>query len=56
MQVIKVDPKKCTGCHQCELWCGTEIASEAKELFQAINEAPQPVARVYVEGKKLALQ
>ena len=56
MQVIKVDPNKCTGCHQCELWCGTEIASVSKELFQAINEVPQPVARVYVEGKKLALQ
>ena len=56
MQIIKVDPNKCTGCHQCELWCGTEIASVSKELFQAINEEPQPVPRVYVEGKKLALQ
>jgi Fe-S-cluster-containing dehydrogenase component len=38
LQVIKVDPKKCTGCHQCELWCGTEIASVAKELAGAIQE------------------
>jgi carbon-monoxide dehydrogenase iron sulfur subunit len=56
LQVIKVDPKKCTGCHQCELWCGTEIASVAKELAGAIQEEPQPVPRVYVEGKNLALQ
>jgi Fe-S-cluster-containing hydrogenase component 2 len=46
LQVIKVDPKKCTGCHQCELWCGTEIASVAKELAGAIQEEPQPVPRV----------
>ena len=56
MQVIKVDPHKCTGCHQCELWCGTEIASLTKELAEAVVEEPQPVPRVYVEGKKLALQ
>ena len=56
MQVIKVDPQKCTGCHQCELWCGTEIASLSKELYGALKEEPQPVPRVYVEGKNLALQ
>ena len=47
LQVLIVDPNKCTGCHQCELWCGTEIASVAKGLFGAINEEPQPVPRVY---------
>jgi len=51
-----VDKEKCTGCHQCELWCGTEIASTSRELAKAINEAPQPVPRVYVEGQKFALQ
>ena len=56
MQVIKVDPEKCTGCHQCELWCGSEIASVAKELPLSINEEPQPVPRVFVEGKSFALQ
>ena len=56
MKVIKVDPEKCTGCHQCELWCGSEIASVGKELPLAINEQPQPVPRVYVEGKKYAIQ
>ncbi len=56
MQVIKVDPEKCTGCHQCELWCGSEIASVAKELPLSINEEPQPVPRVFVEGKPFALQ
>jgi len=56
LQVIKVDPNKCTGCHQCELWCGTEIASLTKRLFTAITEEPPPVARVYVEGKRFALQ
>ena len=56
MQVIKVNPEKCTGCHQCELWCGSEIASVGKELPLAITETPQPVPRVYVEGKKFALQ
>jgi carbon-monoxide dehydrogenase iron sulfur subunit len=56
LQVIKVDPEKCTGCHQCELWCGSEIASVAKELPLSINEEPQPVPRVFVEGKPFALQ
>ncbi|MBP1708480.1 MAG: hypothetical protein H6Q40_269, partial [Deltaproteobacteria bacterium] len=27
MKVLMVDKNKCTGCHQCELWCGTEISS-----------------------------
>lgn len=56
MQVIKVDPEKCTGCHQCELWCGSEIASESKQLPASIHDDPQPIPRVYVEGKKFALQ
>jgi carbon-monoxide dehydrogenase iron sulfur subunit len=56
MEVIMVDQEKCTGCHQCELWCGNEIASVSKELPLAINEDPQPVPRVHVEGKRFALQ
>jgi len=56
VKVIMVDKEKCTGCHQCELWCGTEIASTARELAKAINEQPQPIPRVYVEGKPFALQ
>jgi anaerobic carbon-monoxide dehydrogenase iron sulfur subunit len=56
VQVIKVDPNKCTGCHQCELWCATEINSLTKELPKAIVEDdPQPVPRVHVEGKTLPL-
>jgi len=56
VKVLMVDKDKCTGCHQCELWCGTEIASTSKELARAINEEPQPAPRVYVEGKPFALQ
>jgi len=56
VKVLIVDKTKCTGCHQCELWCGTEISSVSKELARAINEEPQPVPRVYVEGKQFALQ
>jgi len=56
LKVLIVDKEKCTGCHQCELWCGTEISSVSKELAKAINEAPQPIPRVYVEGKQFALQ
>ena len=56
VKVLMVDKKKCTGCHQCELWCGTEIASVSKELSKAIHEDPRPAPRVYVEGKAFALQ
>lgn len=56
MKVLIVDKEKCTGCHQCELWCGMEISSVSKELVQAIHEEPHPVPRVYVEGKQFALQ
>ena len=56
MEVLMVDKTKCTGCHQCELWCGTEISSASKELLKAIHEQPRPVPRVYVEGKQFALQ
>ncbi len=56
MQVIMVDQRKCTGCHQCELWCGSEIASESKEMPFSFFDDPQPVPRVFVEGKPFALQ
>ena len=55
MKVLMVDKNKCTGCHQCELWCGTEISSVSKELYQAIHEDPRPAPRVFVEGKPFAL-
>lgn len=56
MKLLMVDKNKCTGCHQCELWCGTEIGSLSKELYGAIQEQPQPLPRVHVEGKNFALQ
>jgi len=56
VKLLMVDKNKCTGCHQCELWCGTEIGSLSKELYGAIHEQPQPVPRVHVEGKNFALQ
>lgn len=52
MEVIRVIPEKCTGCHQCELWCGIEITSLSKELNKAIHEDARPVPRVHVEGTK----
>ncbi len=54
MDVIKVIPEKCTGCHQCELWCGIERFSLAKELNQSIHEDPHPIPRVHVEGREFA--
>ena len=56
MKIIKVDERKCTGCHQCELWCASEISSESKVMPDSFFDAPQPVPRVFVEGKKFALQ
>jgi carbon-monoxide dehydrogenase iron sulfur subunit len=56
VKVLMVDKSKCTGCHQCELWCGTEIGSVSKELLTAVNESPQPVPRVFLEGKPFPLQ
>lgn len=56
MKVIKVDERKCTGCHQCELWCANEISSESKVMPYSFFDDPQPVPRVFVEGKKFALQ
>lgn len=56
MKVIMVDQEKCTGCHVCELWCANEIASESKRMPDSFFETPQPVPRVFVEGKKFALQ
>jgi Fe-S-cluster-containing hydrogenase component 2 len=53
VKVLMVDKTKCTGCHQCELWCGTEIASVSKELYQAINEDPHPIPRVFCGGERL---
>ena len=55
MEVIMVDQRKCTGCHQCELWCANEISSESKEMPASFSDEPQPVPRVFVEGKQFAL-
>jgi carbon-monoxide dehydrogenase iron sulfur subunit len=56
VKVLIVDKAKCTGCRQCELWCANEIGSLEKELYLSVHEEPQPVPRVFVQGKKFALQ
>jgi carbon-monoxide dehydrogenase iron sulfur subunit len=45
---IFVELRKCLACHSCELACAVEH-SASKDLVQALQEDPPPVARVYVE-------
>ncbi|MBL6928477.1 MAG: 4Fe-4S dicluster domain-containing protein [Rhodospirillales bacterium] len=50
MDVIAVHVDRCVGCKTCELACAVERGSEGKTLLSAVREAPQPQARVRVEG------
>ena len=55
---IYVELRKCLACHSCELACAVEH-SASKDLVQAIQEDPPPVARVrleQVEGASIPLQ
>ena len=45
---IYVQIDKCLSCHSCELACALEH-SQSKDLVQAIQEDPPPVARVHVQ-------
>jgi anaerobic carbon-monoxide dehydrogenase iron sulfur subunit len=50
MDVIAVHVDRCVGCKTCELFCAVERGSEGKTLLSAVQETPQPQARVRVEG------
>ncbi len=46
--LIVVDPKRCVGCHSCELACAV-AHSRHRQLYGAVAEDPPPQSRVYVE-------
>jgi carbon-monoxide dehydrogenase iron sulfur subunit len=50
MKVIGVHLDRCTGCKTCELYCAAERGGDGKTLLKAVQESPQPKARVRVEG------
>jgi carbon-monoxide dehydrogenase iron sulfur subunit len=46
---IFVIKDRCMGCHTCELACAT-AHSKSGNLYEAMEESPRPVNRVYVEA------
>lgn len=49
MKQIFVRPERCMGCRSCELGCAVQH-SKGKTLFAAIQEAPLPQKRLFVES------
>ena len=45
--ILVVEAHKCLGCKSCELACAVEH-SKTRDLYEAIDEYPPPVARVHV--------